>query len=1176
MPMSRRRRDADERTVAGRYRLEAKLGAGGMGEVWRARDERLGRTVALKLIKGGDGPDSPAGLARFEREAKVTAMLSGHPHIVTLYDFGRDPIFVVMEMLTGRTLADVLREGRPEIGRVLRWCRQVSEALAAAHSAGIVHRDIKPANLHAGPDDTVKVLDFGIAALTADAGDHTRMTTTGVVIGSCPYMAPEQIRAEPVDGRTDLYALGCVLYELVVGEPPFGTGPIYSVLEGHVNGEAIAPRLRRPDVPVGLDRLILALLAKRPADRPADAATVRDWLDDLIAGKRGGPAAASRLASLDDVLTELARADGRDDPAAAVAAYADAVPDLERMLGEDHPQALDARRRQAGWTAAAGDPERARDLYARLVPDIEAVVGPDDRGALIARRDLAEQTGQAGDARTAARLYEELLPALERVLGADDPVTLNGRARRADWVGHAGDPVAAIRLFDEVIPQMRRVLGTDHVEVRKAFDAKEVWRPAGQAADDRRLERLEHRLGDAGLVQRSGERERAAELFRALISDLLDEVGPDHALTAHARLGLADCLRELDDWPGAVRLAGEQAESYARFLGPDDPRTLDMRLMHAGWTDRMGDPVAAVELYRPLVADLERVLGPGDRRTLIARRDLADCVGKAGDAAEAVELLGDVVADLNGALGPGDGVTVRARERLAWFTADTGEKARLYEDLLPALRRVVGEDDEVTLRARQALAGCRERPAEKAEALRPVVADMRRALGARHGTTLNARAALAFATGQDDPAEGARLYRELIPDLAEADARATHGGMDVLLASINLSSTTARTGDAAEAVQILGQIMPNVEEAFGADHFLTVNARRSLAELRHRLADPAPTSALNDRFRAILADDADPARTAAALAELVADFEAAVGRDHPDTLRCRERLAAMTARAGDPAAGAEMYLALLPRFERCLGAEHAEAVAARTNGAHVMDDAGRYAEALDTFRRTVPDLERIFGVDDRRVLDARWAVACLLVRTGDQDGADRELAQALPVIERVFGPDAPETRRARELRARSAAPREEVRSTAAGDTKFRFTDAARRALEGAVRHATAEGHPEVTAVHLLLELLGDPAIGTDLVTVGADPDAIRADAMAAIARLPRATGSSMGRPAADRALVRAAREAGEHARQRGQEFTWAIDLLTALSAGSGDAAAALVKWGASSGTLRSVARRHGM
>ncbi|MEV4253833.1 serine/threonine-protein kinase [Spirillospora sp. NPDC049652] len=283
--------------LAGRYRLEAPLGRGGMGEVWRGVDLRLRRPVAVKILPLTMAAD-PVAVARFRREAEIAATLN-HPGITTVFDIDEHQygderlLFLVMELMQGRDLQRTLGDhpdGMPIAG-VVDLAAQVLDAMSAAHGRGIVHRDLKPANLFLLTGGRVKVCDFGIARLVA----ATKITATGGSAGTPVYMAPEQIQGRAVDQRTDLYAFGCVLYEMLTGAPWVDTGAnLAAILYQHLEQIPAPPRSLRPDVPPHLDALVLELLAKRPDDRPHDATAV-------IARLHGTPARTPQAPSPETV-----------------------------------------------------------------------------------------------------------------------------------------------------------------------------------------------------------------------------------------------------------------------------------------------------------------------------------------------------------------------------------------------------------------------------------------------------------------------------------------------------------------------------------------------------------------------------------------------------------------------------------------------------------------------------------------------------------------------------------------------------------------------------------------------------------------------------------------------------------------------------------------------------------
>ncbi|HEY2076674.1 MAG TPA: protein kinase [Streptosporangiaceae bacterium] len=263
--------------LAGRYVLGEVLGTGGMATVWRATDEVLGREVAVKVLSPQYAAD-PRFAARFEREARHAAQLS-HPRLVTVFDCGIDngTAFIVMELVAGRTLRQVLDDaGFLPPGQAVAIAAAVCEGLEVAHAAGLVHRDIQPANIVLSGGEA-KILDFGIARADGTAGG-TR--TVGVVLGTVAYLSPEQASGHPARLQSDLYSLGCVLFEMLTGEPPFTAESAVGLAHRHIHDDPGPPSARQSTVPAQLDGITTRLLAKNPAARPASAAAARA---DLLA-----------------------------------------------------------------------------------------------------------------------------------------------------------------------------------------------------------------------------------------------------------------------------------------------------------------------------------------------------------------------------------------------------------------------------------------------------------------------------------------------------------------------------------------------------------------------------------------------------------------------------------------------------------------------------------------------------------------------------------------------------------------------------------------------------------------------------------------------------------------------------------------------------------------------------
>ncbi|MET9380955.1 serine/threonine-protein kinase [Streptomyces sp. NPDC002928] len=260
--------------IAGRYRLRDAIGQGAMGEVWRAFDETLGRPVAVKLLLPQNS-DATA-VSRFRLEAQTAGSLS-HPHVVGVLDFGeyQDRLFLVMELVDGDSLARVLTASGPlPAERVARIAAQAASGLAAAHRQGIVHRDIKPANLLLDADGTVKIGDFGIARFLDDPG--AALTATGQIIGTSLYLAPERALGRTAGPASDIYSLGCVLYQLLTGRPPFQADTALAILHQHLDTPPVPPRQLSVDLPPAFESYLLGLLAKEPDNRPT-AQEVTGW-----------------------------------------------------------------------------------------------------------------------------------------------------------------------------------------------------------------------------------------------------------------------------------------------------------------------------------------------------------------------------------------------------------------------------------------------------------------------------------------------------------------------------------------------------------------------------------------------------------------------------------------------------------------------------------------------------------------------------------------------------------------------------------------------------------------------------------------------------------------------------------------------------------------------------------
>ncbi|HEX2043164.1 MAG TPA: protein kinase [Acidimicrobiales bacterium] len=274
MPEAPRHVDA-ERVLGGRYRLERRIASGGMAEVWEAQDEVLGRRVATKVLYRHLATDQ-SFLERFRREAIAAARLA-HASVVATYDTGVDDdvAWIVMELVEGRTLREELAQrGALSPARAVHIATQVADALDYAHRAGVIHRDVKPGNILITEDDRVKVADFGIAKAAIEAAEDASgagavgdLTRSGDIVGTAKYLSPEQVNGDAVDGRSDVYALGVVLYEMLCGRPPFTGETEVALAMQHLQAAPTPPRQVRAGIPRSLEAVVLRAMAKSPDER---------------------------------------------------------------------------------------------------------------------------------------------------------------------------------------------------------------------------------------------------------------------------------------------------------------------------------------------------------------------------------------------------------------------------------------------------------------------------------------------------------------------------------------------------------------------------------------------------------------------------------------------------------------------------------------------------------------------------------------------------------------------------------------------------------------------------------------------------------------------------------------------------------------------------------------------
>ncbi|MET9667039.1 tetratricopeptide repeat protein [Streptomyces sp. NPDC006475] len=742
---------AETRLIQGRYRLLERIGRGGMGEVWRAVDEALGRHVAVKCLKPM-GPQHDAGFAtvlreRFRREARVAAALQ-HRGVTVVHDFGEydGVLYLVMELLEGRNLSQLLEENsqRPlPVRDVLDIAEQVSDALAYTHGQGIVHRDLKPANIMRLTDGAVKICDFGIARLGEDIGFTSRLTGTGIAMGTPHYMSPEQISGGHVDHRSDLYSLGCVLYEIATGVPPFDHDDAWAVLVGHRDTTPEPLRTHRSEIPDSFQEIVLDLLAKPPEDRPTDAthltlrigAAARPGvaLSPPPQSPAEGPAPAPRLPSWTRGMTTGHKATSTS---------------VMRTSLPDHTAGLTGE-----WTTLT-DPWGGPVLPVSAGP--ERPTPPPELVAVLAGRHSAGLSlGRLGRWEEAGEVHRAVAAEREHALGPDHPDTLASRYEVAFTLSRTGRGADALREFGRVVEGRERTMGADHPEALAA------------------------RQETAYVLGQLGRHFEAHEVYASVLAARERTMGPDHPDTLRCRHNLAFNLSRLGRLEDSFRMAHDVAAARARVLGAEHPDTLVTQYEVAYALGRLGRWSEALQTYREVAAARSRALGPDHPDTLAARYEVGISLGRLGHSAEALELYRSLVADRTRIQGPTDPETLRARHGVG---VNLGRLARWEEALaeaeeVSALReRVLGADHPDTLVSQREVAvglGWLGRWADALTTHRHVATARESVFGPDHPDALASRNDEAHCLEQlGRQEEAVELYRTVA---ALRERRGTHG-----------------------------------------------------------------------------------------------------------------------------------------------------------------------------------------------------------------------------------------------------------------------------------------------------------------------------------------------------------------------------------------------------------------
>ncbi|MFD6390795.1 protein kinase [Nocardia sp. NPDC060259] len=512
--------------IGTRYELIDEIGSGAMGSVWRGYDTVLDREVAVKLIRVNQARSSAevAELAeRFRREARVTARIRHHgvPQVFdAILDADLAEVCLVMEYVADAyTLQSYLsQEIELQVGWAVAVAAQIATTLAYAHALPVVHRDLKPDNILLAADGTVKIIDFGLAALLASG--TPKLTMTGMMLGTVAYMSPEQgIGVKPTP-RSDLYALGCILYEMLCGRPVFiGSAPI--VAHHHAFTDPVPPASLRADIPPDLNLLVLDLLAKSPERRPVDAKAVFDRLLVLLQSPATPLWSELPPSGFPDPVEIFRRPNAPRQPGLRRASTPLLGRDVVLAASSELDEQIAAGVAEYQQLVDEGRFAQAADVLAGVVP--EAV--PDSERTLELRRKIAQALLSGGEFRRAGTAFDQLADGYALLAGPDDELALQCRKSAVTCRAELGELAAAVAETRMLLAQVRRSQGD-----------------GSQLA-------LELRLSLGRLLTLVGERLEAAAVLNEVYDDLLLVRGTDDAIT-RAALDALDQLTAMEPPPG--------------------------------------------------------------------------------------------------------------------------------------------------------------------------------------------------------------------------------------------------------------------------------------------------------------------------------------------------------------------------------------------------------------------------------------------------------------------------------------------------------------------------------------------------------------------------------------------------------------------------------------------------
>jgi len=868
----------------GHYRIVRLLGEGGMGAVYEAEQDQPRRRVALKVIKTAWA--SPEILRRFELESQTLGRLH-HPGIAQIYEagtadtgFGFQPFFA-MEIIHGKPLGQYADAQHLNTRQRMALMIQVCEAVQHAHQRGIIHRDLKPGNILVDENGQPKILDFGLARVTDSDAQATRQTDMGQLLGTLAYMSPEQVMADPLalDTRSDVYALGVILYELLAGKMPYQlTRHLHEVVQTIQQTDPVplstVSRLYRGDIETIVARALEKDKARRYASAADLAADIRRYLEDEpIAAKppsatyqlqkfaRRHKALVASTAAVFLVLVagvivstwEAARAQRERNMALSEKRRADAEAASAKAVSDFLQNDLLAQASAANQSGPGAKPDP--DLKVRTALDRAAarITGKFDHQPEV-EAAIQDTIGQAyydlGLYPEAKKHLERALDLHRRVLGADNPKTLSTMSSLGRIADAQGKYAEAVALLDQTLQTMRRVLGPEDPVTLRAIKNL-AW-----------------------TYNLNGKYQQAEALNSQALEIQRRTLGPEHLDTLASMNNLASVYDSQGKYAQAEKLFSQTLEIKRRVLGSEHPNTLSSMMNLAGVYNSQGKHAQAEKLYVQTLEIQRRVLGPEHPSTLKCMTNLAYSYESQGKHTQAEKLNIQTLEIERRVLGPQHPDTLGSMANLAIAYESDGKYGlaeKLYSQTLEIERRVLGPEHHDTLWSMSNLAvvyGDQYKYAQ-AEALHSRTLEIRRrVLGPEHPDTLasmNNLAEVCESRGNYTKAEP--LYQQAL----EISRKLGPEHPDTAIFMNNLANIYGLQGRFAQAEPLFSQALVLSRRVLGPEHPITLSILSSIASFYQRqgkfdLAETYAARALAGRRHTLGPEDRDTMVAAADLA----------------------------------------------------------------------------------------------------------------------------------------------------------------------------------------------------------------------------------------------------------------------------------------------------------------------